>query len=70
MDQDKKFKVTIPFGGGIINGTIKWKLEVGAIFESDCGTICMPVSKDDWSKLLSLTTPTTPTATFSISTKI
>ena len=23
MDQDKKFKVTIPFGEGIINGTIK-----------------------------------------------
>lgn len=61
MSQDKEdkksFSVAIPINGLPTPGKISWSIELGAQWCSDCGTHTLPVSRDDWERLLDLADP-------------
>jgi len=52
IDDKKSFSVTIPINGLPTPGQISWSIELGAQWCSDCGTHTLPVSRDDWGRLL------------------
>jgi len=54
---DKVVKVLVPIAGQETPGKISWSLEAGAVFKSDCGTHCIPVSREQWERLIPTTTP-------------